>query len=78
FRYIMSKQGGRRRNKYTHVAVQINPEEGRVSEPDRARRYFESYFKGADISVYWGTAEDFIKELNERCKQEGLITSKDK
>lgn len=75
FRYIMSKQGGRRRNKYTHVAVQINPEESRVSEPDRARRYFESYFKGADISVYWGTAEDFIKELNERCKQEGLITS---
>jgi len=73
FRYIMSKQGGRRRNKYTHVAVQINPEEGRVSEPDKARRYFESYFKGADISVYWGTAEDFIKELNERCKQEGLI-----
>jgi hypothetical protein len=66
FRYIMSKQGGRRRNKYTHIAVQINPEEGRVQSPERARRFLESYFQGADISVYWGAVEDFVHELHEQ------------
>jgi hypothetical protein len=66
FRSIMGQQGGGRRSRYAHVAVQIDPEEDRILEPDRARKYLESYFQGADISIYWGSAEDFLKELQQR------------
>ncbi len=63
YRSIMSQEGGSRRKKYSHIAAQIDPEEGRTLEPARARRYFETYFQGSDISIYWGTAEDFVKDL---------------
>lgn len=67
FRSILSQQGGGRRDRYAHIAAQIEPEEGRILEPERARRYLENYFsKGADISLYWGSPEDFIKELLNR------------
>jgi hypothetical protein len=66
FRSLMSQEGRRRRSRYAHVAVQIDPEEGRIQEPERARRYLESYFQGADISIYWGSVLDFIGELHER------------
>jgi hypothetical protein len=66
FRSIMRQEGGGRRNRYSHVAVQIDPEQGRILEPDGARRYLEQYFQGADISIYWGRAEDFVKELMSR------------
>ena len=66
FRSLMSQEGRRRRSRYAHVAVQIDPEEGRIQEPERARRYLESYFQDADISIYWGSVEDFIQELHQR------------
>jgi hypothetical protein len=66
FRSLMSQEGRRRRSRYAHVAVQIDPEEGRIQEPERARRYLESYFQDADISIYWGSVEDFVQELNRR------------
>ena len=67
FRSILSQQGGGRRDRYAHIAAQIEPEEGRILEPERARRYLENYFsKGADISIYWGSADDFLGELVRR------------
>ena len=67
FRSIVAQQGGGRRSRYAHIAVQIDPEEGRILEPERARRYLENYFaKGADISIYWGSADDFLRELHNR------------
>jgi hypothetical protein len=63
FRSLMSQEGRQRRSRYTHVAVQIDPEEGRIISPARARRYLESYFEEVDMSIYWGSAEDFIKDL---------------
>jgi hypothetical protein len=65
FRSILSQQGGSRRGRYAHIAAQVEPEEGRILEPERARRYLENYFsQGADISLYWGSPDDFIKELS--------------
>ena len=72
FRSIMSQEGRARRGRYAHVAVQIDPEEGRILEPERARRYLESYFQDADISIYWGSVEDFIRELQQRVSGSGL------
>jgi len=63
FRSLISKEGRLKRRRLTHVAVQIDPDEGQITNPDRARVYLEEYFQGADISIYWGSVEDFITEL---------------
>ena len=67
FRSIINQEGNRLR-RYTHVAAQITPEEGRLLEPERARRYLEKYFQDANISIYWGSAEDFLQELQRHWK----------
>jgi CHAT domain-containing protein/SIR2-like protein len=66
FRSIMSQQGaGLLGDRSTHVAVQIDPEEDRVQYPERARQYLEERFQRANISLFWGSAEDFIRKLYE-------------
>jgi hypothetical protein len=60
---LMGQQGRRQQSQYSHVGVQINPDEGRIIEPVAARTYLESYFQNSAISVYWGSTEDFLKEL---------------
>jgi SIR2-like domain/CHAT domain len=64
FRAIMDQEGGRgRRSMYAHVAAQIDPEEGRILEPRGARAYLESYFTESAISIYWGSPDDFARDL---------------
>ena len=47
-----------------HIAAQVEPEEGRIIDPEGARGYLEKYFeKSASINLYWGSSEEFIKEL---------------
>ena len=63
-RSITSRTGTRR--KYPHVAVQMNPEEGRMRDLDRARTYLEKYFSEKDkINLYWGGVEDFMQALHD-------------
>lgn len=52
YRSIMSQEGGNHRKNLPHIAAQIDPEEGRLIEPERARKYLENYFGNADISIY--------------------------
>lgn len=68
FRSIMSQEGNRRRD-YTNIAVQLDPEEGQVIEPQGARRYFQSYFQDSDFNIYWGSVDDFVKQLYEQWQQ---------
>jgi hypothetical protein len=63
YRSILSQQGGERRKKHPHIAAQIEPDEDRILEPERARAYLESYFQGSNINLYWGSAEDFLVQL---------------
>ena len=70
FHSLMQYGGGVRRRGYAHVAAQVNPEEGKILEPDRARTYLESYFFEEAIRIYWGRVEDFIAELHERAPQQ--------
>jgi hypothetical protein len=63
FRSLMNGEGGGRRRRYTHVAAQIDPEEAQTIDPARTRHYLEEYFGGSDITIYWGSAEDFLREL---------------
>jgi len=70
FRSMMRQEGRSRRRRYSHVAVQIDPEEGATLEPERARRYMQEYFGGADISIYWGSVESFVRELRQGWEQQ--------
>ncbi len=63
YRSLMSSEGGNRRKGYTHVAVQIDPEEDATIDAARARSYLEDYFRDARVSVYWGTTDHFVREL---------------
>lgn len=64
FRSILNQEGREKRAGYPHVAAQIDPEEGYTVEPDRARKYLESYFSKSEISIYWGSVESFLRELD--------------
>lgn len=70
---MLRLSGGQRRSQYAHVAVQIDPQEDLTLNPQAARQYLKDYFGPASaqtyqatISVYWGSAEDFIRELRTR------------
>jgi hypothetical protein len=53
-----------------HVVVQLPPGTGK-----ELRDYLEEYFyEMLDLSVYWGTVRDFIRELGERMKEHGVAT----
>jgi CHAT domain/SIR2-like domain len=70
FRSILNEQRSNLKRQYNSVAVQINPGEGSL-QPERARRYLEEYFQGVRIGTYWGSAEDFTKDLWLRWKEKG-------
>jgi len=69
FRTLMDTLSFKRRRRHAHVAVQLAPEEDRLIDPRRARRYLEEYFQHADISIYWGSAEDFAQEFEQHWKR---------
>jgi hypothetical protein len=64
YRSLLRYEGGRH-DEYTHVAVQIDPEEGATVDAGRARKYLESYFGSARVFLYWGSTEHFVKELHD-------------
>jgi hypothetical protein len=67
FRSIMTQQVQRsRRMQIAHAGVQIDLIEGQILEIDRARRYLESYFEDSNIHIYWGSVEDFSRELRQQ------------
>jgi len=68
FRLILAKGGSQLLRKYNHVAVQVDPGETTLANAQRARRYMEKYFGVSNISIYWGTAADFLRDLDRRLK----------
>ncbi|WP_129626476.1 CHAT domain-containing protein [Candidatus Oscillochloris fontis] len=66
FRSVISPEGRQRRSRYANIAGQILPEEGLFLDPERARRYMESYLRGAEISLFWGSIDDFMQELHRK------------
>ncbi len=50
-----------KQKKFVHISVQIEPEG--IQEPESARNYLENYFREENIDLYWGSTEDFVKEL---------------
>lgn len=72
WRRILSQGGCQGLRRYAHLAVQIAPEEGRLREPIAARRYLEAYLcHDIGVTVFWGSADDFIRELVRRLERGG-------
>jgi hypothetical protein len=65
FRSLRGREGRALNQRFSHVAVQIDPEENRLLDPERARKYLQQYV-GSKVSIYWGSAHDFIRELQEQ------------
>jgi hypothetical protein len=72
YRLIMGQEGSAQLKQLTHVAVQIDPEEDTLINPRAARKYLEAYFgaaklaERASVTIFWGTAGEFLQELNAR------------
>ncbi|NTW02148.1 MAG: CHAT domain-containing protein [Oscillochloris sp.] len=71
FRSVISPEGRQRRSRYANIAGQILPEEGLFLDPERARRYLESYSRGSEISIFWGSVDDFMQELSKKWDENG-------
>ena len=57
FRSILAQGGRNQLNvKYKHIAAQIDPEEGRNINPEKARRYLQNYFPKRVRSQFIGGA----------------------
>ncbi|HEV8482775.1 MAG TPA: SIR2 family protein [Blastocatellia bacterium] len=52
-----------------HVSVQVAP--GRLSpnQLGRAIEYLDNYFKELKVSVYWGTCQEFARDLSEKMRK---------
>jgi len=75
FRMILAIEGNNDLSKLTHVGVQIDPDQSTLADLEYAKRYLERYFaapttmrdkKPPNIRIYWGTAADFLRQLNEK------------
>lgn len=63
FRYLTAQEGREMLKFYSHAAAQVEPDEDRISDVKRTRKYLEEYFESEHIGIYWGSTEDFLKSL---------------
>lgn len=66
FRSIGHFPGARRRGRYTNVSVQIDPEEGDATQAQKARMYLEKYLAESKMTVFWGSSDDFLRDIGRR------------
>jgi hypothetical protein len=73
---ILAIEGNAQLGQFKHVGVQVDPDQATYADLVRAKRYLEDYFTAPHvmrdnlvkpkISIYWGTAADFLRQLNTR------------
>jgi hypothetical protein len=63
FRFLLAQEGREMLNFYSHVAAQIEPEEDRIVDVKRARKYLEDYYESENIEIYWGNTKEFLQSL---------------
>ncbi|MFN2168973.1 MAG: SIR2 family NAD-dependent protein deacylase, partial [Anaerolineae bacterium] len=71
YRLILSQDGrAQGRNlRFPHAAVQVEPDGGQILDLAEARRYLTEAYGGDAIGLYWGSGEDFLRELAPRLPQ---------
>jgi CHAT domain/SIR2-like domain len=66
FRLMMSLGGKELLRNYCHVAVQLDPDLATMADVNGARAYLSEYFgKEANIQIFWGSVEEFLKALRD-------------
>jgi hypothetical protein len=70
FRSIMTAEGRALREKFAHVAVQIDPDQTGVQEPELAAAYLEQYFEKSQITIFRGTVDEFTRTLADEWKKQ--------
>jgi hypothetical protein len=65
FRFLLAQEGKEMLKFFSHAAAQIEPEEDRILDIKRARKYLEEYFQGENIGIYWGSSKEFLLGLQE-------------
>jgi hypothetical protein len=63
FRFLLAQEGREQLKFYSHVAAQIEPEEDRIVDLKRARKFLEEYYESENISTYWGSPGEFLQTL---------------
>jgi len=63
FRLLQAQEGKEQMKGYSHIAAQFEPDDSRLLDPRRARRYLEQYFMRENISIYWGRPAEFLRTL---------------
>jgi hypothetical protein len=53
-------------NRFKHISVMKVPEDSLPLDPERARWYLQKFLWNSRIVSYWGTVEDFVRELGDR------------
>jgi hypothetical protein len=68
FRAFLELEGSNQLRRNPHVAVQVDPDDDRLADPEETRKYLFEYF--GQISqkplVFIGSASDFLRELEQR------------
>lgn len=73
FRLIKSLEAFGQGVQSTHVGVQVNPNEHDFADVAAARAYLRKYCEdGSKITIYWGSALDFLRDLDQRLKKAGI------
>ncbi len=68
FRTLIAQKGAAQFRENKHVNAQVEPEEGRLVDTERARRYLEEIFTKDNIAIYWGRSEDFLRDLAQQLR----------
>jgi len=63
FRFLLAQEGREMLKFYSHVAAQIEPEEDRILDVKRARKYLEDYYDTENIEIFWGSTKEFLQSL---------------
>jgi hypothetical protein len=64
FRFLLMQEGREMLKFFSHAAAQIEPDEDRIVDLKRARKYLEEYFESENIAIFWGSTEEFLKGLS--------------
>jgi hypothetical protein len=70
FRILVNEPSYFQLSRRSHAAVQIEPDDGRIQNVQRARNYMKEYFGRRWFSLYMGNSEEFLKELVEHAESE--------
>jgi SIR2-like domain len=74
FRLMMGLPGRERLKQYCHVAVQLDPDMQSMADVEGAKQYLSEYFgKEANIDIFWGSSEEFLKALRDELAAAGEL-----